>query len=146
MPTTIMYEGHEIPIDDTIAASDELLKQALLPHLGAEIANAQVTRTTKEGQPVVTLTKRAGPKGTTTQVLEAFRQAPEYINPAFGLACMLKWNEARGTLDFQGLLDLQPVIEAALASDEREETHIKRAVSRMREAPAVTSTSIIVGF
>ena len=146
MSTTVIYEGHEIPLDDTIAASDDLLKQALLPHLGAEIANAQITRTTKENQPVVTLTKRAGPKGSIPQVLDAFRQAPERINPTYGLACMLKWNEARGALDFQGLLDLQPAIETALAQGEQEETHTRQVVSRMRQAPAVTSKSLIIGF
>src|SRR5450755_1175304 len=96
---TVKFEGREIPMDDAIAGNDELLKQALLPHLGAEIANATISRENKEGQPmIITLVKKAGPKG--SEVLDALIRAPERVNPVFALAWMIKWNEARDTMQF----------------------------------------------
>ncbi|GCE32108.1 hypothetical protein KDA_75920 [Dictyobacter alpinus] len=142
---TVKFEGRAIPMDDAIAGNDELLKQALLPHLGPEIANATVSREQKEGQAmVVTLVKKAGPKG--SKVLDALIKAPEQVNPVFGLAWMIQWNEARGTIHFLDVMDLQPAIEAALQVGEHEEKHTSRAVNRLKKADPAISHQIIVGF
>ena len=141
----VKFEGREIPMDDTIAGNDELLRQALIPHLGAEIANATINRENKEGQPmVVTLVKKAGPKG--SGVLDALIKAPEQVNPVFGLAWMIQWNEARGKMQFLDVLDLQPAIEAALQVGEKEEKHTSRAVSQLKKADPAVLHQIIVGF
>lgn len=141
----VKIEGREIPLDDTIAGNDELLKQALLPHL-AEVANATISREQKDGQMVVTLVKRAGPKGM-HPVLAALYRVPEEINPVFGLAWMIRWNEARNTMEFTHLMDLQPAIESALKQGESEEQHSRRALTRLKEAkPVASATLMIVGF
>lgn len=144
---TVRFEGRDIPMDDTIAGDDDLLKQALMPHLGPEIANAQVSREQKEGQPmVVTLVKRAGPKGACAG-FAGLLQAPERINPVFGVAWMLRWNDARGTLDFMALLELQALVDATLAQGADEEQHAQRALQRLKQAPALAlPAQVVVGF
>lgn len=141
----VIFEGRTIPLDDAIAGDNELLKLALIPHLGAEIANATISRENKEGQPMrVTLVKKAGPKGNTA--LEALKQAPEHINPVFGLAWKIRQEEAREGLLLLDLLDLQPAIEKALQQGEREEQHTSRAVRLLKKADAAPSRQIIIGF
>jgi hypothetical protein len=145
---TVKFEGRDIPMDDTIAGSDELLKQALIPHLGPEIANATISREQKEeGQPlVVTLVKRAGPKGAFVG-FAGLLQAPERINPVFGVAWMLRWNDARGTLDLLELLELQALVDATLAQGADEERHAQRALQRLKQAPALAlPAQVVVGF
>ncbi len=93
---------------------------------------------------IVTLVKKAGPKG--NAVLEALIRAPEQINPVFGLAWMLKWNEARESLQLLDLLDLQPAIEASLQRGEQEERHTRRAIGLLKKADAAASHQIVVGF
>jgi hypothetical protein len=141
----IKFEGREIPMDETIAGNDELLKQALIPHLGAEIANATINRQQAEGQPMtVTLVKKAGPKG--SEVLDWLIRAPEQVNPVFGLAWMIKLQEARNPLQILDVQDLQPAIEAALRTGEQEEKHTSRALSFLKKADAAVSQQIVVGF
>jgi len=144
---TVNFEGRAIPMDDSIAGSDELLKQALIPHLGPEIANATISREQKEGQPmVVTLVKRAGPKGACAG-FAGLLQAPERINPVFGVAWMLRWNDARGTLDLMELLELQALVDATLAQGADEEQHAQRALLRLKQAPALAlPAQVVVGF
>lgn len=144
---TLIFEGRDIPMDDTIAGDDELLKQALIPHLGPEIANATIGREQKEGQPmVVTLVKRAGPKGAFAG-FAGLLQAPERINPVFGVAWMLRWNDARGTLDFMELLEFQALVDVTLAQGAEEEQHVQRALHRLKQAPALAlPAQVVVGF
>ena len=141
---TVRFEGRDIPMPETIASSDDLLKQALVPHLGAEIANASISRETKDDHMVVTLVKRAGPKG--NRALESLIGSPEMVNPALGLGWMLKWNDARGSLQLADLLDLQPAIEKAITVCDCEERHTSRALSRLREADATVASQLIEGF
>lgn len=141
---TVRFEGRTIPMPETIAASDELLKQALVPHLGAEIANASISRETRDEQMIVTLVKRAGPKG--GRLLEALIEAPESINPALGLGWMVKWNDARGTLQLPQLIDLQPAIEAAIKVCDQEERHTQRSISSLTKADASVAPLLIEGF
>ena len=147
MTATVKYEGREIAMDDTIAGDNELLKQALIPHLGPEIANAAISREQKEGGPmVVTLVKRAGPKGAFAG-FPGLLQAPERINQVFGVAWMLRWNEARGTLDFLELLELQALVDATLALGTEEELHAQRALRLLKQAPAMAlPAQVVVGF
>jgi hypothetical protein len=141
----VKIEGREISLDDTIAGNDDLLKQALLPHL-AEVANATISREQKDGQMVVTLVKRAGPKGMHS-VLAALYQVPEEVNPVFGLAWMIQWNEARHTMEFTHLMDLQPAIESAIKCGEGEEQHTSRALTHLKAATPIASRQLmIVGF
>ena len=141
---TVRFEGRDIPMPETIAASDELLKQALVPHLGAEIANATISRTTTDERMIVTLVKRAGPKG--SHLLDALIAAPEAINPALGLGWMVKWNDARGTLQLPQLIDLQPALEEAIRACDLEDRHTSRAVASLTKADPTTASLLIEGF
>jgi hypothetical protein len=49
-----------LPAD--IAASDDLIRKALSPYY-PDVANADIRRETKDGASVITVVKRAGPKG-----------------------------------------------------------------------------------
>lgn len=141
---TVRFEGRDIPMPEAIASSDELLKQALVPHLGAEIANASISRETKDERMIVTLVKRAGPKG--NRLLEALIAAPEAVNPALGLGWMVKWNDARGSLQLPQLIDLQPAIEEAIKVCDLEDRHTSRAVASLKKADATTASHLIEGF
>jgi hypothetical protein len=141
---TIHVDGRQFPLDDAIAGNDELLKQALVPHL-PEIANATISRTHTDGQMVVTVIKKAGTKGAFAG-LPALTSAPERINPVFGVAWMIRWNEARGTLDFMTLIDMQTLIDTTLIQSDVEEKHIQKTLRRLKSASASTSTRIVIGF
>lgn len=141
----VRYDGRDIPMDAAIACDDDLLKQALMPHLGAEIANATISREGEGRQMVVTLTKRAGPKGAVAG-FAGLIAATEQINPVFGVAWMLRWNDARGTLDFLSLSELQTVIDTTIAQGDAEERHTRRSLSQLHHAPASATHAIVIGF
>ncbi len=65
MPETVMIhlgEGQDVPLPADIAASDDLIRKALSPFY-PDVANAEVRRDTQDGALVITVVKRAGPKG-----------------------------------------------------------------------------------
>ena len=55
-------EGQDVPLPADIAASDDLIRKALSPFY-PDVANAEIKRETKDGASVITVVKRAGPKG-----------------------------------------------------------------------------------
>jgi len=55
-------EGQDVPLPADIAARDDLIRKALSPFY-PDVANAEIRRETKDGASVITVVKRAGPKG-----------------------------------------------------------------------------------
>ena len=60
--TVHLGEGQDISLPADIAASDDLIRKALSPFY-PDVANADIRRETKDGASVITVVKRAGPKG-----------------------------------------------------------------------------------
>ena len=58
----VKLEGQDIQLPDEAAASDDLVRKALVPYF-PDVANSEIRRETNDGQTTVTVVKRAGPKG-----------------------------------------------------------------------------------
>ncbi len=148
---TLKIEGQEYQIDDAIAnggttvqESDQILRDALRPTF--EIAAGAIfQREMRDGQLVITLIKRPGPKGA-SRALHQLLQTPASINPAMELACEMHLLEARGMLDLLALLSVQPRIDAAIEHGALEEHQIRGALRVLTTAPAVASSDVPDGF
>ena len=154
--------GMTINIDDEIARSDELLKRALSPHY-PDLANALISRDEKDGLLKVTVSKRAGPKGSyhfepgrverVNPVVLALEEASPHLNPALALAWHLYSRSpfagspgGEGEQPLERLLALQEEIDQAISEGEGEVSEIKRAVELLKIAPSVPSRRIPEGF
>jgi hypothetical protein len=152
-------DGLTIEIEDEIARSDDLLKRALSPHY-PDLANALISREEKEGILKVTVSRRAGPKGSLqtgkvespNPVVLALEEAPDYLNPALALAWQLYFQATSGNNpDVKGLpleeqLALQAVITEAILKGEVEASEVQKTVDRLRTAPNVPSRRLPEGF
>ncbi len=58
----IHLEGQVIPLPAHIAESDELIRKALVPYYEG-VATATIRREIQDGAPLITVIKRADPKG-----------------------------------------------------------------------------------
>ena len=148
---TVKIEGQEYEIEDAIAnggtsvqESDQLLRDALRPNF--EIAAGAVfQRETRNDKLYITLVKQPGPKGA-LGVLQRILDAPASINPAMALACELHMLEARGALDLEALLAVQPRIDQAVRRGTAEERAIREALHVLASAPAVKGSDVPVGL
>ncbi len=152
-------DGMTIEIEDEIARSDDLLKRALSPHY-PDLANALISREEKDGVLKVTVSKRAGPKGSfqadgktsTNRVVLALEEAPDYLNPALALAWQLRSRKVSGvstgedglTLDEQ--LALQHQIKEAVREGEEQALQVKKALELLKAAPGMPSYRLPEGF
>lgn len=58
----IKIEGQEFELETVLAEDDKMLKTVLQPHFSI-LENANITRETKDGRLIVTIVKKAQPKG-----------------------------------------------------------------------------------
>lgn len=58
----IKIEGQEFELETVLAEDDKMLKTVLQPHFSI-MENAAITRETKDGKLIVTIVKKAQPKG-----------------------------------------------------------------------------------
>ena len=58
----VNLDGQTIQLPAEIAASDDLIRKALAPFY-PNVASAEIRRETKDGVTVISIIKRAGPKG-----------------------------------------------------------------------------------
>jgi hypothetical protein len=141
----VKLEGQDIPLDDALAGDDNLTRKALTPFY-AEVANAQIKRETKEGQMIVTVVKRAGPKGTRSTIgstLAALTAAASHVNPALQL--YLEFTNGP-TLTAEQLLIQQPQIEAALIEGQAEVEEIQSALQSLFLSRPIPATFTPLGF
>jgi len=144
MSALIKLEGQIIPVEDAIAADDELIKKALLPFY-PEVGNALISRTQEDGNTVISVLKRAGTKGVSP--FEVLVGASESVNPAIALAWEIKRLEAKGELeDPIVLLRYSKQIDQAIEQGENEASDVARSRAKLQTACPKTSTAIIVGF
>ena len=59
---TIKIEGQEFELETVLAQDDKMIKTILQPHYSS-VENANITRETKDGKLIVTIVKKAQPKG-----------------------------------------------------------------------------------
>lgn len=62
---TIKIEGQEFELETVLAEDDKMLKTVLQPHFSS-VENANITREVKNGKLIVTIVKKAQPKGSST--------------------------------------------------------------------------------
>ncbi len=152
-------DGLTIEIEDEIARSDELLKWALSPHY-PDLANALISREEKEGVLIVTVSKRAGPKGSyqadmaqrVNPVVLALEEASAYLNPALALAWQLYSQASSNShsngndLALEEQLALQAEISQAILEGEAEAAEVQKTVDLLKTAPNVPSCWLPKGF
>lgn len=139
----IKLEGQSIPIDNDIAAADELIRKALLPFY-PEVGNATISRSEEDGETVINIVKRAGTKGSTP--LASLIAAPEEANPAITLAWELKRLEAAEELELRQLLEYHPRIDRAIEQGEAEAEQVAEALNKLQAAVTQPSQQRIPGF
>lgn len=154
-------DGMTIDIEDEIAKSDELLKRALSPHY-PDLANAFISREEKDGSLKVTVSKRAGPKGSyqagnpasTNPVVLGLDEAPDYLNPALALAWHLYFQNSSSSpitegeegLTLEKQLALQGEISDAILEGESEASQVQKAIDLLKTAPHEPSHRLPKGF
>lgn len=152
-------DGMTIEIEDEIARSDDLLKRALSPHY-PDLANALISREEKDGVLRVTVSKRAGPKGSNqadysaglNQVVLSLNEASDYLNPALALAWQIysQYHSASNTgeqvLTLDNQLTLQNQISEAILEGEEEALQVKKAIDLLKTTPPAPSNRVPQGF
>ena len=140
----IKLEGQEIPIDAALAASDDLIRKALLPFY-PEVGNATIGRKEENGETIITIVKRAGSKGLTP--FEQLVVTPESVNPAIALAGELKLKESKGELvEFFTLLQYQARIDEAIEQGTSDAEAVDQSLKKLTVATAQPSQRIVPGF
>ncbi len=113
MPNAIiLLNGQKFELDESLVATDQHVRDALAPY-APDIQTAQIARSTKDGQVVITITKRPGTKGSGPTPLDALIAAPVWINPALALAWQLKHQETLVPLSLITWIEHYPAIEDA---------------------------------
>lgn len=139
----ISIEGQTIPVPEEIGKDDAAVKKALAPFY-PQVANAMITRTTKDDTITVNVVKKAGTKGGYS-VFDALARCPSSQNPAIELYRQLS-NLPDDDLDPQKLLELDARIEQAIQEGEAEAEQVSKALERLRKARAVPSSLVVEGF
>lgn len=162
MATLVLPDnGQSLPLEDSIARDDNLLRQALaIVYPG--VGNAEIKREEKEGQLIVTIVKQAGRKGsgvdshtkaeTGSEILrlspcQVLRDAPEEINPALQMYWQLKLEQQQqGRFSLENGLAMQSRVRTALDTGRIEADKIKNITKSLRQIPASPGRVIPVGF
>ena len=104
----VSFEGQQHPVDQNIAANDQLLRDLFAPFY-PDMANSVIER--KPGE-IIKIIKRAGPKGATP--LFVLIASPEFVNPAVTMCRKVQHMELVGELDYEGMNALSNEIESAI--------------------------------
>lgn len=138
-------DGQEFEIEEEIAADDELLKSVLRSSNPA-LGDPEIKRETKNGQMIVRITKRAGPKGA-SPVLDAIAAAPEVLNPASSLQGRLDGMRAGGPQVFVAqVLKLEGDILSGLREAAADSRAVCATLERLRLSAGEPARSVPVGF
>jgi hypothetical protein len=141
---TITLNGQTFELDDSIAGDDVRLKDALAPY-APDIHTAQITRTQSGDKLIVTITKRAGTKGTGPTPLAVLAAAPAWVNPALTLAWELKHRETTQPLDLAAWVDLYPQIDAACRAGETAVREVTTALTHLHATRPVPAPLLLPG-
>ncbi|KYC34693.1 hypothetical protein WA1_49065 [Scytonema hofmannii PCC 7110] len=142
----LVIENQEIPIEEKIAASDDVLRQAISSYY-PELAHAQIQRNS-EGETVkIKMIKQAGTKGCNTpNIIQYLAESLDCTNPALLLSWQLKLMEINGNLSIEQLIELQPVIDKAVEEGEVWIQAIQATLHSLTNAPSVPSNLAVTGY
>jgi hypothetical protein len=141
----IQVEGQTIPVAPAIARDDQKVRDSLVLLFGSG-THLEISRTMVGERLIVSIVKRAGPKGTSQAVLRALAAAPEEWNPALLLEWELTALDAADRLDIMHLIGMQEHIESAIEQGERWQTQVTAAMRVLGNAHAVPAGVIPAGF
>lgn len=136
----IKIEGQDIPVPEEIGATDEMVKNALKP-VFPEVANASLTRTTKDDLTTITVIKRAGSKGGWQELITA----PEGRNPVITLQRDLA-DVNPNRLPVDQLLKMDRKITKAVEEGDRQNGAVGHAFHRLKKSKAIPATFVPRGF
>jgi hypothetical protein len=125
----VKIDGAEIELPDDMCKTDKGVRDALTPYYPGA-ANSDVKRETKGSATIITVTKRAGSKGSYAAVFEALERAPEEITPLL----LLSPRARRGDVD------------AALSRSLEDAREVARARAALDAAPSVAAADVPEGF
>jgi hypothetical protein len=143
MNYVVSVEGQTIPVPEEIGASDEAVKRALTPFY-PEVANAMITRVTKDETVTINVVKKAGSKGGGRGPLQALIACPGGQNPAISLYQAI--SQADDDLDPYTMLELDAQISQAVEAGEKQGLEVRAAQRRLIQAPARPCSAVVVGF
>lgn len=135
MKYILVIEGQETPLDETIAANDDVLRTTIAAYMPL-LANAEIQRRTEGDTVRIQMLKRAGTKGSVAAVCQNLRTAPPQLNPALSLVWQIEQLKLQKDLDITALIALQPQIEAAYTNGQKWEVAIASANLDLCRAPA----------
>lgn len=139
----ISIEGQQIPVPAEIGRDDFAVKKALAPFY-PQVANAMITRTTKDDTITVNVVKKAGTKGNCS-IFDALSNCPSGQNIAIELYQELS-NLTDYALDPQALLELDARLEQAIEAGEAESQMVNKALERLHKARAIPASLVVEGF
>lgn len=135
MKYVLAIEGQETPLDESIAANDDVLRTTIAAYM-PQLANAEIQRRTEGDTVRIQMLKRAGTKGCVAAVCQELGAAPPQLNPALSLVWQLEQLKLQQGLDLTALIALQPQIEAAYTNGQKWEVAIANANLNLCRAPA----------
>jgi hypothetical protein len=161
----VKIEGKSITVPDEIAALGKEAVRNLLSQEFPAIENAQIEIVKEEGAPaVITVTKRATPKGQValtqallqpetrpmaleqSQLIDALRAAPPYVNPAIALTEDVMRAEMMGDREFFEAAARRGDVERAISESNNEGQAVADALFLIGHALPTTSDEVPVGF
>lgn len=143
MSYILLLEGQEIPLAEEVAATDETIRNCILPFY-PEAATAQIKREEVNGVTQIRMVKSAGTKG--CNVLQNLLATEDSLNPALALSWQLKQVESQGNLDIETAIKLQPQINSAIATGSNWETEIETSLNQLKSSKPASSKILIVSF
>lgn len=148
MQYVVKIEGQDIPVDETIGASDETVKRALAPFF-PDAANALITRTAKDDVTTITVVKRAGPKGASNQTpLTHLLNCPGGKNPVIALYEEIAGADGNAVMpsDPEQILGVNSRIDEAIEAGEKQRQAVESARKRLDSARPVPAPVLVLGF
>ncbi|BCY18661.1 hypothetical protein hrd7_25100 [Leptolinea sp. HRD-7] len=140
MEYKVFIEGQTIPVPPEIGETDDGVKNAMRP-IFPEIANAQLTRTEKDGVTTITVIKKAGTKGGWQDLVTA----PAGRNPVILLETKLAGTDT-DQLDLDSLTEIDELITSTLEEGDRQNEMVGYALHRMKRSRPVATSTIPAGF
>ena len=143
MPYKLFLEGQEIPLSDEVAATDDTVRNAMMPYF-PEMGSADIRREEKNGITEIRMVKRAGTKGSV--VIQSLIDSDSEVNPALSLSWQLKELERSGNLDIERLISFQPQIADAVDIGEDWEKTVTDTLTALRRCQPIPSSVQITGI
>lgn len=146
MEYILVLEGQERAISQEVASSDATLRQALLPFF-PELGTADIQRDPeKDGTIRIRVTKKAGTKGSSANILAELAVIPAEINPALHLAWQLKQQELESGTNVELLLDLHDEIEVAIEEGSEWKKDMNETLTCLKSYRLTHSLIPVIGF